>query len=495
LKIGTKLTIYLSFIIIVVISGYGYLDILSRRDILTRKMKAEARSTGRTLKLSLERIFQPDEMGYIQGLIDAVSQYERTFGVIVYFQRGKTLFHTPSLGGDLEPFLDLIRTSIREKRSLEKFHRYKKTPLFSYAFPLKNVNGEDVGGVSVLQRTSFMEEELRQAKWNIFFIIFLLIGGTVTLVLIGTKRWVTLPISKLIDGVKSLARGNLDQRITLDQGNELAELARAFNRMAVDLKNARNRIIREGEEKLELERRFRQTEKLAIIGQLASGLAHEIGTPLNIILGRAELIKRKLGDQTEMRHSLDTILSQTRRITQIIQQLLGFVRKKKPELKTISISGLMETTLDLLDQQIQKQGIRTSKIFEDPLPLSKGDPDQLQQVFLNIVLNAIQSMPEGGGLHLSVSSKMVSREGLVEFDQRPYLEIAVADTGKGMEKEVIRNIFTPFYTTKKTGTGLGLMVTQGILQDHEGWIDVESRVGEGSVFRVFLPAWPEENKG
>ena len=264
--------------------------------------------------------------------------------------------------------------------------------------------------------------------------------------------------------------------------------------MSVDLKNARDRLIRESEEKLELERSLRQSEKLATIGQLASGLAHEVGTPLNIIFGRTELVKRKLEDRDELHKNLDIILSQTERITMIIQQLLGFVRKKKPGQTALNIGSLLETTTELLDHQIKKQGITVEKEVGDNLPAVKGDQDQLQQAFLNLFLNAIQSMPEGGLIRLSAMPKWIIKEGLEDI-QRPYLEIRLEDSGIGMEKEVIQNIFNPFFTTKKTGTGLGLMVTLGILQDHEGWIEVESQVGKGSVFKVYLPIRQEEIKG
>jgi signal transduction histidine kinase len=283
-----------------------------------------------------------------------------------------------------------------------------------------------------------------------------------------------------------LAKGNLDHQIILKRGDELSELAQAFNQMAVDLKKAQERIIQEAETKLELERHLRQSDKLATIGQLASGLAHEIGTPLNIIYGRTELIQRRLEDKEGIKKNLEIIIGQTERITKILRQLLGFVRKKKPEQTLLSINTLLETTLDLLDHQIQKQAVRVVKDLRENLPAVIGDPDQLQQAFLNLLLNAIQAMPRGGTLHLSASSKKISKEGLTEA-QRQYMEVCVGDTGVGIEGEAIQDIFNPFFTTKDTGTGLGLMVTQGIIQDHEGWINVESEVRKGSVFKVYLP--------
>jgi len=491
LKLGTKLTLNLSLIIILVLSGYGYFHILSRRDILIRKMKVEVRSIGRTLKVSLEKISLLREMEYVQDLIDAVEEYEKTLGVIVYHQGKDLVFRSHSLGGEIEPYLNLIKGSIREDLPHEEFGRYQKVSVFIYTFPLKDRRGKNIGGVSILQHTSFMEEDIKKAKWSIFITIFVLIGGTVALVLFGTRRWITLPISQLMVGIKNLAKGNLDTRIDSRRGDELCELAEAFNQMATDLKEAQARIIQEGETKLELERSLRQSEKLATIGQLTSGLAHEIGTPLNIIGGRAELAKKRLGDKEEAQKGLDIIAEQTERITKIIQQLLGFVRKKKPEQIPLDISTVLGTTLDFLDHQIQKQRVKVTKSIRDDLPPVMGDADQLQQVFLNLILNAIQSMPEGGGLRLSASTKEISKENL-EDGKRQYVEVRIEDTGVGMEREVIQNIFNPFFTTKDTGTGLGLMVSQGIVQDHEGWIDVESRVGKGSVFKVYLPSLEEK---
>jgi len=451
-------------------------------------MKIEVHSAARTLKVSLEKISLPKEMEYVQDLIDAVEEYEKTLGVIVYHQGKNLFFRSRSIEGDIDPHLGLIKKSIQEDRPQEELKVFGEFHIFSYAFPLKDRGGESIGAVTILQHTSFMEEDIRKAKKDVLIVLFVLIGGTVALILYTTRRWVTLPISHLMWGIKNMAGGDLNTRIDLKGKSELSELAQAFNQMALQLKEAQEKILQESEKKLELERSLRQSEKLATIGQLASGLAHEIGTPLNIIAGRTELAKRRLGENEETQKNLNIVLQQTERIIKIIQQLLGFVRKKKPEQKPLNIGALLENTLDFLDQQIQKQGVRVVKEMGDSLPPVTGDGDQLQQVFLNLLLNAIQSMPKGGELRLTAGPKWVSREGL-EDGQRHYVEIRVKDTGAGMEKEVMENIFNPFFTTKEEdkGTGLGLTVSQGIVQDHEGWMEVESELGKGSVFRVYLP--------
>jgi len=490
MKLGTKLTLYLSLIIIIVLSGYGYFHIQSRRDILVRKMKVEVRSTGRTLKVSLEKISLPREMEYVQELIDAVEEYERTLGVVVYHQGKNLVFRSHSLEEEVEPYIERIKKSIQDDLPQEEFGFYRHVPVFSYTFPLKDRKGRNIGGVSILQHTSFMEEDIKKAKWSIFITIFILIGGTVALILFTTKKWITQPISNLMAGIQRLAKGDLDSRIELKGKDELSDLAKAFDQMAIDLKQAQERSLKEVETKLEMERGLRQSEKLATIGQLASGLAHEIGTPLNIIGGRVELAKRKIGDN-EAQKNLDIILQQTDRITKIIQQLLGYVRKKKPEQQALDLGNLLKTALGFLGYQIQRQGVDVVEEVEEPLPPIIGDPDQLQQVFLNLMINGLQAMPHGGTLRLSASPRRISKEG-VEDHPRLYVEVCIEDSGVGMDEEVIKNIFNPFYTTKNGGTGLGLAVTHGIIQDHEGWIEVESKSGKGSLFKVYLPCLLEE---
>jgi signal transduction histidine kinase len=260
--------------------------------------------------------------------------------------------------------------------------------------------------------------------------------------------------------------------------------------MTVSLKESRERLAHEAETRLELERNFRHSEKMATIGQLASELAHEIGTPLNIIAGRAALTKETLAEREPVQKNLDIILTQTGRITKTVQQLLSFARRKRPERKRFDVNQLLETTLDLLDYQVQRQGVSVKRRLEADLPFLKADADLLQQVVVNLLLNSLQSMPEGGTLQISTSQRRIVREGL-EFGAQDYVVISVEDTGVGMDEGTMRNLFTPFFTTKEKGTGLGLTITHRIVQEHGGWIDVKSNVGKGSVFTVYLPALRE----
>ena len=490
MKLSTRLTIFLSLLIVLVLTGYGYFHVQSRRDVLFRKMQTEVHSAGRTLKVALEKIPLFQETEYVQGLIDAVEAYEKTLGVIVYHQQGNVIFRSVSVKQETEPYLNTIKRSMGEDSLLEGFNTYKDTSIFFYCFPLKDAAGKNMGGVSILQHTSFMEKEIREDKWRIFLIILLLIGGTVGVVFLIARRSIHRPISVLLNGIKSMAEGNLGVQVALNRNDELGELAHAFNNMTISLKQSRERLVHEAKTRLELERNFRHSEKLATIGQFASELAHEIGTPLNIIAGRAALTKENPEAREAVQKNMDTILTYTGRITKTVQQLLSFARRKRPERKRFDVNQLLEATLDLLDYLVHGQGIIVKRRLETNLPLLEADLDLLQQVFVNLILNSFQSMPEGGTLQISTSQRRIVREGL-DFSEQEYVEISLEDTGVGMDEDMMRNLFTPFFTTKEKGTGLGLTITNRIVQEHGGWIDVKSNVGKGSVFTVYLPVLRE----
>ncbi len=491
MRLGTKLSLYIALIIVCVLAAYGYFHVLSRRNTLTQVMQDEARRNGATLKVLLEKISMPQDMAHVQEILDSVSEPERNLGVIFYDLKRDTVFCSRSLTGDTKFFVRSVKESIERDHAQEESGVYGKIPVFSFSFPLKDRVGNKIGGISILQRTSFVEKAVQSAKHTIFIMIFVLISISVTIILFLTRRWVTHPIGQLIEGIKGLAKGDLSTQINLRREDELSELARAFNQMAAALQKAQDKLKQETESKLELERNLRHSEKLATIGQLASELAHEIGNPLNIIGGRAELARRRLEDRETALKNLGIIIQQTEKITRIIQQLLGFVRKRKSEPKRLELSPLLETILDILSQQIEKQGVRIVKDFPKNLPAIKGDSDKLQQVFLNLILNALQAMASGGRLVLAASCQSIYPKEVQE-EKRPYLEVVVKDTGPGMSKEVKERIFDPFFTTKNQGTGLGLTVSQGILHDHEGWIAVESEIGKGSAFKVYLPILLED---
>ena len=228
-------------------------------------------------------------------------------------------------------------------------------------------------------------------------------------------------------------------------------------------------------ERKRLEMRLRQAERLAELGTLASGMAHEIGTPMNVILGRAEYLLQRTTDEG-MKKGLATIVAQIERITKVINQLLAFARRKPPERRAVDLGEIVEESLEMFQERIIHSRVTVEKALEADLPVVQADRDQLIQVLINLVVNSLYAMPEGGRLRLSLD-----REG-------GHVRLGVSDTGHGMPEEIRSKVFEPFFTTKDfgKGTGLGLTVVKGIIEEHGGTIVVESAVDKGTTFWVRL---------
>jgi PAS domain S-box-containing protein len=244
-------------------------------------------------------------------------------------------------------------------------------------------------------------------------------------------------------------------------------------------------------DRVTLAQEVQQAEKLAVVGQLAAGIAHQIGTPLNVISGSAEYLMMEWREDKARPQELEIIVAQTDRIAKLIRQLLNFARPARMELRPLDMQELLRTVLALTEHQIEKEGIAVATDFEADLPPILGDANQLEQAFLNIVINAWHAMPEGGRLSLCVRAVPVSdRHRRVGRTTRPGVEVVVADTGTGIAPEHISRIFDPFFSTKGVGkgTGLGLAICRRIIEDHHGSVDVESVVGRGTTFTIWLPA-------
>ena len=235
-------------------------------------------------------------------------------------------------------------------------------------------------------------------------------------------------------------------------------------------------ILRDITERKGLERQLLQTERLAELGTLAAGMAHEIGTPMNVILGRAEYLMRKTSDESTKK-GLTTIVSQVERITKIMNQLLSFARQRPIERRPLALSLVVQDIMDVIQERLDKQRIRLEVDMESTCPNVSADRDHMGQVLLNLIVNAIQAMPGGGTLSLRLSCR------------NEHVHLSVSDTGCGIPAEHLSKLFTPFFSTKEVGegTGLGLTVVHGIIEEHQGSITADSEPGRGTTFHIHLP--------
>ena len=244
-------------------------------------------------------------------------------------------------------------------------------------------------------------------------------------------------------------------------------------------------------DRVALSQEVQQAEKLAVVGQLAAGIAHQIGTPLNVISGSAEYLMMEWGAEKPRPQELEIIIAQTDRITKLIQQLLNFARPARMELRPLDLSELLREVLGLTEHQIAKGQISVETDLRAGLPPTVGDANQLEQALLNIVINAWHAMPGGGRLTLRTRPVPAGeRHHRVGRPATSGVEAIIADTGTGIAPEHMLRIFDPFFSTKGVGkgTGLGLAISRRIVEDHHGSIDVASEVGQGTTFTIWLPA-------
>lgn len=235
-------------------------------------------------------------------------------------------------------------------------------------------------------------------------------------------------------------------------------------------------MLRDVSERKRLQEQLRRTERVAELGTLASGMAHEIGTPMNVILGRAEYLMDRVTEEP-IKRGLQTIITQVERITRVMNQLLSFARRKAPQRVPLDLRKVIDDGVEMFQERLERNQIRVEMGMADRCPMVLADADQMSQVLLNLIMNALHAMPDGGILRVGLEP------------EQPMVKLTIADTGHGIPPEIIRKIYDPFFTTKEfgKGTGLGLTVVKGIIEEHQGSISVESEENKGTRFTILLP--------
>jgi two-component system NtrC family sensor kinase len=346
--------------------------------------------------------------------------------------------------------------------------------------PIRDLAGRIIGilYVGVLEQKYI---DLRQRAVLVFLAITLL-GTLVALALAYfISKKISVSIKKLAEASEQVAHGNLDTKVEISSHDELRELAETFNFMAAALKK-RDEKLREF-----TTRRIMESERLAHIGQLAAGVAHEINNPLQGIITYSHLLLERSPADSNTRESLQKIVKQANRCRDIIRGLLDFSRQRKPDKRPSNVNRVLEECVALVGNQALFHNIRIVMNVCKDLPLVLMDPSQIQQVFMNMIMNAAEAMNGAG--QLTLTTRHMQNEGAVEVE--------FTDTGHGIAEEDLERIFDPFFTTKEVGhgTGLGLAISYGIVKEHKGTITVDSQVGKGTTFTIRLPVTSEPMNG
>ena len=347
--------------------------------------------------------------------------------------------------------------------------------------PIRDIYNKVIGILNVgVQEQKYVDI---QRQTILAFLAITLLGTLASMMLsyLLSKR-ISGPIEKLAIASRAIAVGNLEAKVDVISNDELGDLAKTFNTMASSLKK------RDEQLKEFTQNKIMESERLALIGQLAANVAHELNNPLQGIVTYSHLLLEKMpNDGSEKASSsIQRIVTQANRCRDIIRGLLDFSRQRKPDTTVCNINAVIQECVTFVENQASFQNIEFIERFETDLPMVVVDPSQMQQVFLNMIINAAEAMEEGGELTLDTRSNSTKNS----------IEISITDTGHGIPEEHFEKLFDPFFTTKEVGhgTGLGLAISYGIVKEHQGTINVESTLGRGTTFIIRLPIRSEETE-
>lgn len=345
----------------------------------------------------------------------------------------------------------------------------------------------------------FQVTAIKRATYSIVvsIVVSVLLSILVVVIII---RSITGPVRELVKGIESVASGKYDSKVEIVSHDEIGFLAKTFNSMTDNL----NRVTRQKESlmkelqelNMDLERRIEKakeelrithehmlhSETLSVVGTFASGVAHELATPLSSIISYFRMIREKLAAQEQLAEDIEIIEAELFRCRNILRGMLNFARAPEKEKTMTDVNSVIRDLLTLVMYQTEyKKKIVVTEDLSPGLQGIMAVPGQLKQVFMNIIVNALQSMPGGGELGVSTSAAEDGKNIIVR----------ISDTGCGIPEGDINKIFNPFYTSKESGTGLGLSISYGIIKGHGGDIEVKSETGKGTTFLVTLPVGGE----
>jgi two-component system NtrC family sensor kinase len=519
----TKITFLIIFIVVGVLLIASYLDYhLARKDqinlYLDRNLyiakQIDASIPDQKLNQDLPHIQNEVE----EWLLSRPSLVE--IDVFLFSAKGWDLVVSSSKDVTLTPLtLSKDRGNLLKKeKDLSSLHEVGEEKWLEVIVPL-HFGTKVIGGIRVVSTLDEAQSYLNKKRDRTIILTLssiLIILITLTMLF---RKLVGNPIQKLVEAMSRAEKGNLEAEVHLQSEDELGKLGENFNRMLKTIRETheqnvqlltqvnqfneeltrkigaatselakRNEELRLLNEALfESQRQLSQSEKLAAVGQVSATMAHQIGTPLNSISGYLQLILQDGDLLPKDRDRLKIIESQLDRLADSVKNLLSFTRQPKPQLRALNVNEVLEELIHLSEPWLLARNVRLTTQFPPELPSILGDPTHLQTLFLNLIANALDAMPQGGVL--TIETRQTPQP--LSSEDRRWIEISITDTGIGITEESKKRIFDPFFTTKKMGegTGLGLTICEKIIKEHSGKINVESAVGRGSMFSIFIPVF------
>jgi signal transduction histidine kinase len=473
----------LTLMVGMVMAAGGYFRMRQREAKLEAAMRNEVRAHANTLQIALEDYYRAGRLADAKQMIDRLSDNPKIYGVALFDEGGRAVMVSDPLVADEISYPLDAQQVIATGETVELVRTIGERPVFSIIMPIR-VSAARHGAFEIAQPLSFVQADIASARREIAFMTAMLWATIFLVVFFVTRRSLSRPIRELLGGAAAIGDGDLDYRVSVPvRGGEFARLARDFNRMADSLAEQRRAAAREAEERSTLERELRHHERLASLGRLAAGVAHEMGAPLNVIDARAEHLLERTEVSLQIRQrNLTIIRAQVARITRIVRQLLNLARPYDMRPEPVDLAQAVARAVELIETDATRAGVEI-EVSPGAEVRVEADPDLLHQALLNISLNGLQAMPDGGRLRI----ECIDIDGTGNGTR--FAAVRISDTGAGLAPDALPHIFEPFYTTKEVGhgVGLGLAVSRRIVEEHGGWIEAANQPEGGAVFTIYLP--------
>lgn len=486
LRLNNLRNAVIAFVLLPLLGLLVALGLLGLREFeqqMELRMQEDIELVARSIRLPISTAMVRRDALDVQQALDSAFQLEQVFGVYVYDSDGQLV----ATSGPRSPSLERRREArvITEGGSQGAFDERQGREVFSFFLPLTDAGGRIIGLLQITRDVTRFQAYIAQMRWQGGLAIGLLAAVFLMVVLIGHYRAVGRHVSRLVGAMRRVGDGTRGLRVPEQGPQELRLLATTMNEMIQRREDSERALEAQRARRAELEEKLRQSEKLAAIGQLAAGVAHELGTPLGVIGGRAQRARRALPEDSPASAEIRSLLGELRRVEHIVRQLLNFARRNPLNTREIVVPALVSDVVARVGvgagrREIEIETGPGNSAGEDSALVLRADPARLEQALGNLIENAIHA----GSQRVRVDWRQVVKDG------RPMVEIGVADDGPGIAEEDVDQIFEPFFTTKPAGqgTGLGLAVAHAAVEDHGGDLRLDREWQPGARFVITLPA-------
>ena len=523
-SLKVKVGLYLAIVLVVAVSLFTSLVVRNNREELLQQAISHVAQLSEVITKSTRFAMLQNQPSYVDKIIQDVGAQSDIDRVRILSKNG-TIIHSSQeveIGRQVDQEAESCLACHLKKKSQQRSPMVGRPRIFTdtegrrmlgSTAVIRNepncsnggchMHSKDQSVLGVLDIVYPLDKIDRTIRTNTFTIVGLALGFVIAAALMASflvHRVVYLPLRDLEDGAAKLAEGDLDQTIPVRSEDEFGQLAASFNSMTEALRNSHAELqdwgrtleqkVKEATQKLHVaQAEAARGEKLASVGLLAAGIAHELNNPLTGVLTFSHLVRKQLPDGSPEAEDLDVVIQETKRCAVIIRRLLDFAREKTPEKSFADLNKLIEDTTHLIEQAAHAENIDIVMDVDEQLPAVWIDEDLIKQVIMNILVNAQHAIEGEGTITIRTKYHPDFRRAELGDQPIPMAEITFADTGCGIPEEDLQRIFDPFFTTKGVGkgTGLGLSVSHGTFKAHGGLIEVESTVGEGTEFHVYLP--------